>query len=300
MEQDESSPSFVDENEEIYKQLKTLDEQKQGDYRKAVELYSQYGEVEVPKEFRQDVIRILQKDLPAKEQSREINDYAAKYDANPNWGKERNDQAQIEKEKQALRSYDTAYPKAPTRPDVSKYEHAPEQASKATAHSQPAAEPHLVPADNLQKMLKEYETIRETNTLRPVQLENNHRATLADRQAAERQELQERHEAQPHPRQPELRRLLNHQHLAERVSLEAHLLGQGLRDNDPELAQRLSHEAHYTAQAGRDIRDERQTREATMRGSSGAERGGQDRSERQGAGQQQKPGPSRGGGGRSR
>jgi hypothetical protein len=119
----------------------------------------------------------------------------------------------------------------------------------------------MVPVEKLKKMLKGYERVRKKQGLKTGQAEERQRIRLDRAQAMDRAELQGR-EAARSERDAASRIALAHQHVAERVALEARMLGEAMSGKNAG-ANRYLREGAEALNTARLVQQRREYRERT-------------------------------------
>jgi hypothetical protein len=155
--------------------------------------------------------------------------------------------------------------------------------SRKTDQLQPAAvkthDPTSTPAaplmskDALSLMLEHFPEIRREANLPVTRAEIDERANLSRAQDADRQKLDQEHGTQPNQRQHTERNLLDHQHLAEQVGVQAKYIARQLKANGSPEAAHYDADARRAFHTARGIHEQRQKLDPEIDRSGDAKRG---------------------------
>lgn len=275
-----NQPDNPHHNDELAKKLEQLTEERRAAHRSRVNsMIGQRGSVS--DEYRLKLANTLLKNMSAREESREISDLnreEQKIDRHAEPKRVRNTDHQPAPAPTIVRAQGGAGneairpghqpdhasqvrpPSAPPRDYAElKDTHARLANPADNARTQPGTDPLKQPAEitppilskqQLVVMIEHFPDIRREAQIVVTQGEVNARAEVSRAQEHDRQRLERKHAAQPHPHQLQEHDLLNHQHLAERVAIEAKWIALHLKaQRSPDAAHYLkdSKDAHYTA-----------------------------------------------------
>ncbi len=279
---EDNSPNDAHDDDELANKLARLTEEQHALYRNQVDnSLEQNGNVS--RRYQHKLADSLLKDLPPSELSRELGELnrqefqytywrdqpaAAKHTiqtappvqepATP----ERAGAEQIPPPRPALNNpLEGKLPSGPPR-DYSKLQLAHEEvaAQLKQANAQPSAEPAtaMLSKDQLITMLEHFPEIRREANLPTTQSEIHERAALSHVQDADRIKLEQAHGAQPDLQQQHERNLLDHQHLAEQVGVQAKWIAQHLKAQDPAEAGKYNADSRRALRTSHNIYEQRQ------------------------------------------
>ncbi len=290
---EDNSPNDAHDEDELASKLTRLNEEQHALYRNQVEnSLEQNGNVS--REYQHRLAGCLLKNLPPPELSRELGELNRQEFQYTYWrdqpaadkhaiqaappvqepaSLERADAKQIPAPQPALdNSLEGKLPNGPPR-DYSELQRTHEQVAaqskqaerppenrKASPHSaQP--ETATLSKESLVVMLEHFPEIRREASLPTTQSEIDERAALAHMQDADRQKLEQAHAQAPSPqpdKQHAERDLLDHQHLAEQVGVQAKWIAQHLNAQDPAEAGKYNADSRRALRTAHNIYEQRQ------------------------------------------
>jgi hypothetical protein len=151
-------------------------------------------------------------------------------------------------------------PRDPKR-DYSELQRTHEQvATKQNADQRGSTEPAtaMLSKERLHEMAERCADTRKAGNLEPTPSELRERSDLAKMHDASREKLDRAHSPAPNEQQKQERALLDHQQLAERVGIEARMIGQHLRRQSAPGAESFEHDARRAHQTARLVHAQRQ------------------------------------------
>ncbi len=279
---EDNSPNDAHDDDELANKLARLTSEQQALYRNQVENnLDQNGKVS--RQYQHKLADSLLKDLPPSELSRELNELNRQefqytyWRDQPDAGKhaiqaappvqehaslERTGAEQIPAPQPALvNQLEGKHPNGPSR-DYSELQRTHEEvaAQLKQANAQPSAEPAtaMLSKDQLITMLEHIPEIRREANLPTTQSEINERAALSHVHDADRIKLEQAHGAQPDLQQQHERNLLDHQHLAEQVGVQAKWIAVHLKAQNPAEAGKYNADSRRALRTAHNIHEQRQ------------------------------------------
>ena len=273
------------EEKEVAKKVALLNDQQRQRYEARVNQQVDWNGA-VTQQFRLDVANTLLQSIPAHEQDRQIGEHQRRETQRASLNDQRIAREQAAPAKQpisepATRVQDSGNRQPipgnpmegvrlhdPTR-DYSKLQKTHEQVAatqKQNADLAVAAESAttLLSKEQLQNMAERYAELRKAGNIQPTPSELRERNDLTKMQAADREKLDRNHGPIPNEQQQQQRALLDHQHLAEQVGVEAKWIGQHLRKQAVPGAESFEREARTAHHTARQVHEQRQNFGAGM------------------------------------
>jgi hypothetical protein len=121
-----------------------------------------------------------------------------------------------------------------------------------------AAQQYELSKEHLQGMLDHYEALRRTGNISPTPEEMRERDDVSRLQQTSCVELEQKHGPHPNAHQQEERKLMDHQHLAEQVGVEARWMAQHLRKQQAPGAETCESDARRAFHTARITHERRQ------------------------------------------
>ncbi len=266
--------------DELAKKTAQLNDEQRLQYQTHVDVMSDiHGPVS--EKYRLDVVDTLLQPLPANEQGRQINDAGRREQQRAYRNDQREERAHSVPADPAeqLRSEPTTPVqeggrRQPTRDDPMagvRAHGAPRDYSELRrTHAQVAAEQNaerdvtgdsataLLSTEQLHAMAERYAEARKAGNLEPTSSELRERNDQMKMQTEDRGNLDRAHGSAPNEQQKQERTLLDHQQLAERVGVEARMIGEQLRRQEAPGAESYEREARSAFHTARSIHEQRQ------------------------------------------
>jgi hypothetical protein len=302
---DNNSSNVTDTNDQLAEKLSRLSADQQALYRNQVDLnHERNGRVS--RDYQLKLADSLLKNLTNNELGREIHELNRQEDQYTYWRNQTNTEKSAKEATQAIQMLTAAEQSGPhqiqatkaDRPntldgkkpssqshDYSALQHTHDQiaqqlslAPRQTAPSK-TAEQTADPAAAIQSkqhfalMIEHFPDIRREANLPTTQGEIRERADLDRAQDADRDKLDQAHGAQPNRRELQERDLLDHQHLAEQVGVQAKWIANHLKSRGSPDAEQYSKDSRQAFDTARQIHAQRQKLGAEIDRSDPAKRG---------------------------
>ncbi len=292
--EDEDRSNRTPDDDELASKLARLTEEQQARYQREVQNTIDRN-VEASEEYRLKLADTLLKDMPDREKNLEIRDLNSRQDQLAYWRDHERDRADRpmpatapdreppNHEPNVPNPSSTAQPnrenslegKQPRSPshDYSELQRTHQQAADLLKQAErpPAAtmapeqsakhETAMLSKESLAIMLEHFPEIRREAGLPTTQSEINERAALTHMQDSNRQKLEQAHAQAPSPqpdKQHAERNLLDHQHLAEQVGVQAKWIAEHLKAQSPAEAGKYKADSRRALQTAHFIYEQRQ------------------------------------------